>query len=548
MAALISALDSATNIQYGENNHIEYQWSEISQEKILQLSFQLVRVGDKMKREFLAKKYKECFENGTYEERKILIKLLAHTRDIETGKGEYALTFSILKEMMSYKEKLCIDLMIKFVGFEEEKEKPMGSWKDMKYFFNELDNAPVKLIKIMNSQLKKDIEKMNRNESMSLLAKWIPREKSKKFGWINEKLAKDYFEHYGESKKGWNKSAIDKAKTHYRKIISSLNKYIDTVQIKQCGQNWENINFNNVTSITMMKQKKAFLDEKNDSDDRKICRLNLLKYLEEVKEGKKEMKGKRTSMTDFIKSALNIESDEERFIINEAWKNNSKDTKSLENMIAMVDTSGSMECDNNQPLYSAIGLGIRVAEKSKLGKRIMTFHNKPSWINLENSVDFVDEVEKVRCAGWGFNTNFHEAMNIILDQITKNKIPAEEIENLVLTVFSDMQFDKSEPHNTNEYNNTVRQILEKKFNDAGVKVCGKGYKLPHILFWNLRSTDGFPELSYQTNVTMLSGYSPMLLNTFIEEGINGIRDITPWKMLLNMLNTDRYNQLEKILD
>jgi len=548
MTALISVLDSATNIQYGENNHIEYQWSEISQEKILQLSFQLVRVGDKMKREILAKKYKECFENGTHEERKILIKLLAHTRDIETGKGEYALTFSILKEMMSYKEKLCIDLMIKFVGFEEEKEKPMGSWKDMKYFFNELDNAPVKLIKIMNSQLKKDIEKMNRNESSSLLAKWIPREKSKKFGWINEKLAKDYFEHYGESKNGWNKSAIDKAKTHYRKIISSLNKYIDTVQIKQCGQNWENINFNNVTSITMMKQKKAFLDEKNDSDDRKICRLNLLKYLEEVKEGKKEMKGKRTSMTDFIKSALNVESDEERFIINEAWKNNSKDTKSLENMIAMVDTSGSMECDNNQPLYSAIGLGIRVAEKSKLGKRIMTFHNKPSWINLENCVDFVDEVEKIRCAGWGFNTNFHEAMNIILDQITKNKIPAEEIENLVLTVFSDMQFDKSEPHNTNEYNNTVRQILEKKFNDAGVKVCGKGYKLPHILFWNLRSTDGFPELSYQTNVTMLSGYSPMLLNTFIEEGINGIRDITPWKMLLNMLNTDRYNQLEKLLD
>ena len=548
MATLISALDSATNVQYGENNHIEYQWSEISQEKILQLSFQLVRVSDKTKRENLAKKYKECFENGTQEERKILIKLLAHTRDIETGKGEYALTFAILKEMMSYKENLCIDLMIKIVGFDEESEKPMGSWKDMKYFFNELETAPIKLIKIMNIQLKRDIEKMKRSECCSLLAKWIPREKSKKFGWINEKLAKDYFEHYGESKNGWNKGAINKAKTHYRKIVSSLNKYIDTVQIKQCGEDWGNINFNNVTSITMMKQKKVFLDEKNKSDDRKLCRLNLLKYLEEVKKKKKEMKGKRTSMIDFIKSALNIDSDEERFIINEAWKNNSKDTKSLENMIAMVDTSGSMECDNNQPLYSAIGLGIRVAEKSKLGKRIMTFHNKPSWINLENCVDFVDEVETVRCGGWGFNTNFHEAMNIILDQITKNKIPSEEIENLVLTVFSDMQYDNADPHNTNEYNNTVREILEKKFNEAGIKVCGKGYKLPHILFWNLRSTDGFPELSYQPNVTMLSGYSPMLLNAFIEEGMTGIRDITPWKMLINMLNTDRYNQLEKLLD
>ena len=547
MAALITALDTVTNIQCGENGHIEYAWNKIQQENILQISFQLVRTSNDVTLENIATKFQECFDQSSLEDKKILIKLLAHTRDIEDGKGEYALTFAILKKMMTRNDKLCIDLMKIFVN--EENDKPMGSWKDMKYFFNTIKFVPDPLVKVMNDQLKKDMDQMEKKESCSLLAKWIPREKSKKFGWINEILAKEYFANYGSSEKGWTISAINKAKTHYRKLVSSINKYLDTVQIKQCGHNWSKIDFNNVTSITMMKQKQAFLNIKEiKAKDREQCRKNLLNFLEEVKAGNKEIKGKRTSMIDFIKNALNVENDDERFIINEAWKNNSKQTKSLENMIAMVDTSGSMECEKCQPLYSAMGLGIRVAEKSKLGKRIMTFHNKPTWIKLDECVDFIDEVEKVRCAGWGFNTNFHKAMDLILEQIVKNKIPAADIENLVLVVFSDMQFDKAEPHNSNNYNETVRQVLDRKFYDAGIKICGQGYKLPHILFWNLQSTDGFPELSYQPNVTMLSGYSPMLLNAFIEKGMNGIKDITPWKMLLQMLDKERYNKLEKLIN
>ena len=289
-----------------------------------------------------------------------------------------------------------------------------------------------------------DDENMKSTKNCSLAAKWIPREKSSKFGWINEKLAKNYFQEYGRSINGWSKSAINKAKTHYRKLISSLNKYIETTQINQCGKNWSQINFNKVTSITLMKQKKAFLNEKeNPEEDRRNCKENLLNHIQKVKEGKYEIKGKNTSMVNFIKEALIVNSEEERFIINEAWKNNGKSIKSLDNMIAMVDTSGSMECENNNPLYSAMGLGIRISEKSKLGKRIMTFNNNPQWINLDGCKDFVEEVNTVREAGWGMNTNFHKAMDMILDVIIKNKVPAEEVENLVLTVLSDMQFDSS---------------------------------------------------------------------------------------------------------
>lgn len=606
MAALVSALDKMNNIQYGENNHIEYRWSEIQQEQILQLSFQLVRTTDVDKRHELAKKFSNCFNKCSLDERKILIKLLAHTRDIEEGKGEYALSIAIISELAeteAYRE-MCASLMCIFVGASTttvSSQKPMGSWKDMKYLFNELDACPPELVTVINKQLKEDIESMNNTKSCSLLAKWIPREKSKKFGWIHKILAMDYFEHYGHL--GWTKRATDKAQTYYRKIVSRLNRYIDTVQIKQCGQTWKAINFDNVTSITMMKQRKAFLNEKSLHDnDRIICRQHLLQYIDQVKNGTKEIKGRRTSMIDFVKAAIelkdnannntnsnsntnansnpisNIES--ERFIINEAWKNNSKDTKSLENMIAMVDTSGSMESENSQPLYSAMGLGIRVAEKSKLGKRIMTFDANPTWINLDNCKDFVDEVHTVRDAGWGMNTNFHKAMELILNQIKVNKLAADDVENLVLVVFSDMQFDAAEKNDDDDNpslindsscgsrytgsscgpndsscgsqyrgaaTETVRQILVKKFHDAGVEICGTGYKMPHILFWNLRSTNGFPELSYQNNVTMLSGYSPMLLNSFMEDGMTGLRDATPWGMLTKMLDKERYNVLESLV-
>lgn len=544
MAALVSALDTMNSIQYGENNHIEYKWSNIPQEKILQLSFQMVRNNDSNSRNELAKRFVDAFNTGSIDEKKIMIKLLAQLRDIEEGKGEYALTFSILDYLGNKNRELCINFVKHMVGCEMN-SKPLGSWKDMKYLFNEINQCPDELVKMINIQLKKDKLSMHSNESVSLAAKWIPREKSNKFGWINVILAKEYFSKYGETKAGWSKQAIDKAKTHYRQLLSSLNKYIDTTQIRQCDKKWSRINFDKVTSITMMKQKKAFLNKKNSEDkDRVDCHENLVQYMEAVKKGEKEIKGSKTGMIDFVKQALKCRDEDEIDIINETWKNNSKSTNELGNMIAMVDTSGSMEHnDNGNPLYSALGLGCRVAEKSKLGKRVLTFNNTPEWINLDQSKNICEMINTVRRIPWGMNTNFHKAMDLILDGLIEGKVDAEEVDNLILTVFSDMQFDQAEKGKTS----TMSNILEQKFHDAGIKVCGKPYKVPHILFWNLRNTDGFPVLSYSEGYSMMSGYSPQLLNVFAENGMSGLQDFTPWSVLMKSLSKERYDKFENLI-
>ena len=89
--------------------------------------------------------------------------------------------------------------------------------------------------------------------------------------------------------------------------------------------------------------------------------------------------------------------------LNLQWKEAGKMMKKLDKFVAMVDTSGSMQGD---PIHAAIGLGIRIAENSALGPRVLTFSSFPQWINLENSPEFVDKVTMIeQDSSWGMNTN-----------------------------------------------------------------------------------------------------------------------------------------------
>ena len=99
------------------------------------------------------------------------------------------------------------------------------------------------------------------SNEVSLVAKWAPREKSS-FGWLYEKLATDYFAHIltTATNSVSKQKAVLKCKMEYRKVLSALNRKIDTLQIKQCGKVWSSIDFNKVTSISITKQTKAFLN------------------------------------------------------------------------------------------------------------------------------------------------------------------------------------------------------------------------------------------------------------------------------------------------
>jgi hypothetical protein len=575
MAALVSALDN-TPQQIGENGHVEYGWSNSIQEKILQLSFQITRTnldGVEKLRNILKNMLSllhEQVKNGTLPEKQvakgylsILYKMIAQTRDIIDGKGECMLTYMMIYtwyEFFPQLAKFALECLV-----DLDNEHPFGSWKDIKYFCQYCKDSGLKstheLIKhaiyLLNKQVRKDFENFSNNSNkISLAAKWAPREKSK-FCWIYSDVACDYFPQYMETANTAERQvkATLKCRTEYRKILSTLNKAIDTLQIKQCGKMWSSIDFNKVTSISLSKQRKAFLNVKkngekrfDDNEDRVECAENFTNHIQRAVRGEVEMKGKRISMADFTKQATQLlnstNNQTEKDLLNSQWRDSSSLTGALGNMIPMVDLSVSMEGD---PMEVAIALGIRIAEKSKLGKRVMTFSLNPKWINLESYNDFVSQVRVIKGGEVGYNTDFYKALDLILTAIVSSKMSPEDVQDMILVMLSDMQIDSAENIPSSQKKVLMEQI-EQKYAETGMRVHGVPFKPPHILFWNLRSTSGFPSLSNQQGASMMSGFSPSLLNEFCDKGLDALLSCTPWSVLESSLNKERYQILSDKLD
>lgn len=573
MTALVNALDSHTQKQIGENGHIEYGWSNDIREKICQFTFQLTRTKERevlnlrtILRDMIINITTRLFVANVHEREvllgylSMLYQVIGHTRDIIDGKGEYTLTYMMIHTWYEFYPELAFFALKCLVDLGDPKLHQYGSWKDLKYFCSYCKSLGADIshpliqysIQLTNDRLYKD--SISEDSNISLAAKWVPREKSS-FSWLYESLATNYFKQYllYAHTSEQQKKAILKCKTEYRQLLSRLNKRIDTLQIKQCNKHWSDINFDRVTSISFSKQKKAFLNIKQngterypDCQDRVTCADNFKAHIQKAVNGEKEVKGKRVGLENFTKQALDLlsqnGSQDEKNLLNSQWRDNASQIGPLGKMIAMVDVSGSMDGD---PLNAAIALGIRVAEKSILGKRVMTFSASPSWVNLGGFDDFVSQVDILTKANWGMNTNLYAALDMILDAVIENKLPAEDVQDMALVIFSDMQIDACDKTNKQVLYDTMKEKYEK----AGIRVHGKPYKPPHIIFWNLRSTGAFPTLSNQSNVSMLSGFSSALLNLFCEQGIDALQSCTPWSILEKSLANKRYKIMsDKLYD
>lgn len=634
----IAAADRYSQLQVGENGHVEHGWSKNFIEKVVQFNFQLVR-SDQSKHQELAQVLRELisvYKNATTklyslsddskdalaeEVKKMtpyfigLYRLIGQTRDITMGRGEYSLAYMQIAVWYEFYPEAAKYALKKFVHFNDGEREyettthPYGSWKDIKYFcdyYQKLSkdyNHPLieYAIDILTKQIKYDEMIYNKsfvassqgaghppgreyNQPLSLAARWAPRATSKRFGWIFNKMAHNYFSHYidtalnstalkSKGEEAQSKSygrASRKAKMQMRGVLSRLNRFLGTTQILQCSKRWRDIDHSKVTSITARKQKRAFqyvdrlglsrsLKDETPNIDRIECSKNFTAHIQAAMAGDKkhQIKGRRVGVGELVKDALKViyshpgeastteqlkALEEERNHINLQWEDNSSQNENLGPMIACVDTSGSMEADNGTPINNAIGLGIRIAEKSLIGKRVATFSASPSWVNLETATDFVGCVDKIRRCNWGFNTDFHALLEMILNACVTSRLEPRNVENMVLVILSDMQIDSSSVENNTE---TMFELMERRYHNVGVETFGAPYKLPHIVFWNLRKTSGFPVMTSQKNTTMMSGFSPVLLNNFMEKGLDALKEYTAETMFLDVVRNNRYDCMER---
>jgi hypothetical protein len=69
-----------------------------------------------------------------------------------------------------------------------------------------------------------------------------------------------------------------------------------------------------------------------------------------------------------------------------------------------------------------------------------------------------------------------------------------------------------------------------------------GYTMPEIVFWNVNSrTQTIPVTSNEAGVILVSGFSVNNVNMILSGKID------PWTALKSVLDSERYNAVEKIL-
>lgn len=183
----------------------------------------------------------------------LLAALTLQWRDISEGKGEYGIAYQMIIEWYSLGHyDIANKLLYAFFNI-------VGSWKDAKYIWfhamnsdrltNEQKNYIEQTIVLFIIQtLSDDIE--NYPNSLSLVAKWIPREHATRFKRLFYAIVSAFY--------NINYTPSNKHKRNFRQMISQLNKTLDTTQIKMCANEWSAIDFNNVTAKTLYNNREAF--------------------------------------------------------------------------------------------------------------------------------------------------------------------------------------------------------------------------------------------------------------------------------------------------
>jgi len=204
----------------------------------------------------------------------------------------------------------------------------------------------------------------------------------------------------------------------------------------------------------------------------------------------------------------------------------------------LVDVSGSM---SGTPMLVAIAMGILVSELTHevFKDKFITFETQPKWIDLSlcNNT-LMDKIKTTGSAPWGGSTDMIAALNLLLTRAKEAKMSNEEMGELTLVIFSDMQFNSAQSGGewTTKYMKLKDEFLKTGYSNV-----------PRILFWNLRSNPhDYPAGAETPGVQMVSGFSASMLKRFMEEGNVPDSRETAYEGLRKELDSPRYDPVRQL--
>lgn len=567
---LFDAVVADQKKQVGENGTLEFTNDGIGSQ-LLAIS-QLVRGGSPVAI------VKKLLADGSPVDVANLFVLMFITRNARGGKGEKKLSYDIFLEL----SKQYPDTAGKLLNFFPH----YGYWKDL-FHIMELAQADPTVdgdkinetcYDIMAEQLRKDMMTLDEdnNDTMSLLAKWLPRENShfdKKLKFVNA-FASRVFPGSVIDARSWESSA----KAHYRKTLAALTERLKLPEVLLAAQREDEIRFKKLASKATLRLRRVFLNETKNGDTRsdnpKRIRLTrrFLKYT--VNNGLKGGQLMPHEIVSLIIKKHNMSKGEE-LVLDAQWKSmresllKEMEGKDTTRMVPLSDVSGSM---SGVPMEVSIALGILISEITHKAFRnlVMTFETKPRWHVLHSSQTIVQKVRSLARAPWGGSTNFEAAYDLLADVVVGSNLTPEDMP--VLIVFSDMQIDQARcsyrsygrhPTDKPRSDLTMHEMIETKLKVLADTLNWKETPNRPIVYWNLRNTDGHPVDKDTEGAVLLSGFSPSLLKlvmngTILEETeVEVVQDdgttkaqkirATPEQVLLEMLQDDLYNPIRQVV-
>jgi len=484
--------------------------------------------------------------------------LLFQTRNIRGGKGERALAYDMLAALDKKQHALSLALLPLFSHY--------GCWKDLfvlgqnAAFKETVLDLTVKQFAADNTAIKREGGKV------SLLAKWAPREKSFN-GLLAKWLANQLFPHL---------TILSERMKAYRKMVSALNKHIDTVEVKMCDRHFADIEPSRVPGRALQKYRKAFLNEASTFKDghhdkfargersTEYDRIEGAKHFSEHfaagAKGDVILKGGDTVYPHEVVEAVyhsHDNSEAERNLRLGQWLAlvaKAKEGGALKNCLAMCDFSGSMD---GLPKMVSLALGMLIAEVSGTNK-ILTFDSDPQWHTFNPAHNLYEKVASIGNIGHGLSTDFQKAMDLVLQDIKERRVKPEEVAK-DLIVFTDMGWDaacsssEQSPWTGNTYRHNTKteqwqthiQMIRENFKRAGEDMWGVPFVPPRIVIWNLSAAyDDFHARADEEGVVMLSGWSPALFKVLQEKRVEVL---TPYAALRLQLDNPMYQPVRDIV-
>ena len=294
----------------------------------------------------------ERFMRAFAEDNDIAMKLLFYARDIRGGLGERRVFRVILK----YMARIAPHTVRKNLEYISE----YGRFDDLLVLFN----TPVEkdMLALIAAQLEKDIGAAERNEEVSLLAKWLPSVNTSNTEAV--KNAKRIARALGYDDKT------------YRKELSKLRAYIRIIE-NNLRQKDYTFDYEKQPSKAMFKYRNAFI--RND-------KTRYTEFLERVQRGEAKLNTSTLMPYEIIEPLLKCYVNEDEInAVNAAWLSQ-EDYTTGENALAIIDGSGSMySYFQPSPASVALSLGIYFAERNKgaFKNHFITFSENPQLIEIK---------------------------------------------------------------------------------------------------------------------------------------------------------------------